>query len=134
MLSSLGSLAKHTWSRYGNSQQRFAPGPEVPVPSSSTTAAAPSHRTCVPIPSEGGSAPGELSDRDTRAEPCPGTRSRWHQKALLELQSKNTKSAFLNELQNLLQWFAPDKEVNNLLPGKERWGVKKERDDREERM
>lgn len=90
--------------------------------------------TCVPIPSEGGSALGELSDGDTRAEPCPGTRSRCHQKGLLELQSKNTKSAFLNELQNLLQWFAPDKEVNNLLPGKERWGVKKERDEREERM
>lgn len=36
-----------------------------------------------------------------------------------EIQSKKTTSAFLNELQNLLQWFTPDMEVNNLLSGKE---------------
>lgn len=52
-------------------------------------------------------------------------RRRWHQQGGLERQSKKTKSAFLNELQNLLQWFAPVKEVGNLLPGKEGWGVGK---------
>lgn len=38
---------------------------------------------------------------------------------------KKDKVCLLNELQNLLQWFAPDKEVGNLLPGKEGWGVGK---------
>lgn len=51
-----------------------------------------------------------------------------------EMQSKKPTFAFLNELQNLLQWFTPDMEVNNLLPGKEGWGAKEERDGREERM
>lgn len=49
------------------------------------------------------------------------------------MQSKKPTFAFLNELQNLLQWFTPDMEVN-LLPGKEGWGAKEERDGREERM
>lgn len=67
----------------------------------------------------------------TKAGDTPGERPRTsspphakHQPRGLERQSKKTK-AILNELQNLLQWFAPDKEVGSLLPGKEGGGVGK---------
>lgn len=65
--------------------------------------------------------------------PC-GWEEGWHQEGVSEMQSKKPTFAFLNELQNLLQWFTPDMEVNNLLPGKEGWGAKEERDGIEERM